>query len=149
TELVDEEGERLRRVGDEYGTVTRRPRRTGWFDAVASRFSCRFNGVTSAVITRLDILDAFPGIRLCTGYTSTGRAEPGFPANTRVLARCEPVYEDWPGWNTPTTDIRRFADLPANAQRYVRRLEELLATPVDAISVGPARDQVISVRPIF
>ncbi len=148
TELFDEEGERLRNVGREYGTVTGRPRRCGWFDAVAARFTARLNGVTSAVVTRLDVLDAFPVIRVCTAYQVDGAELRSFPANTTVLARCTPVYEDFPGWETPTSDVRRFADLPANAQAYLRRLGELLGAPVDIISVGPERDQCIQVRPV-
>ncbi len=149
TELLDEEGERLRNAGFEYGTVTGRPRRCGWFDAVAARYSARINGVTSAVVTRLDVLDRFPALRVCTAYEVDGAVLRSFPASTTVTARCTPVWEDWPGWQTPTSDVRRFDDLPAAAQSYVRRLEELLGCPVDMISVGPERDQAIQVRPIL
>jgi adenylosuccinate synthase len=149
TELLDEEGDRLRNTGKEFGTTTGRARRCGWFDAVASRYTARLNGVTSAVVTRLDVLDAFPVIRVCTAYQVDGALLRTFPASTTVLNRCTPVYEDWPGWNTPIGGVRRFEDLPAAAQRYVRRLEELLGCPVDMISVGPERDQAIQVRPIL
>ena len=149
TELLDEEGERLRNRGAEYGTITGRPRRCGWFDAVAARYTARLNGVSSAVISRLDILDTFPTVRICTAYEVDGARLRSFPASLATLARCTPVWEDWPGWMTPTTDIRRFAGLPAAAQTYVRRLEELLGCPVDVISVGPEREQAIQVRPIL
>ena len=149
TELLDEEGDRLRNSGWEYGTTTGRPRRCGWFDAVASRYTVRLNGVSSAVVTRLDVLDAFPTIRVCTAYQVDGAVLRSFPASLTTLARCQPVWEDWPGWMAPTTGARSFGDLPAAAQRYVRRLEELLGCPVDMISVGPERDQAIQVRPIL
>jgi adenylosuccinate synthase len=149
TELLDEEGERLRRTGMEYGATTGRPRRCGWFDAVAARYSVRLNSVSSAVVTRLDVLDAFPVIQVCTAYQVDGAVMRSFPASTTVLSQCTPVLEEWPGWQTPTSDVRRFADLPKAAQAYVLRLEALLGCPVDVISVGPERDQAIQVRPIF
>ena len=149
TELLDEEGERIRSAGQEYGTVTGRPRRCGWFDAVASRYSVRFNGVTSAVISRLDILDGFPTIRVCTAYETDRDVLRSFPANTAQLARCHPVYEDFPGWLKPTSDCRTWDDLPENARRYLLRLEELISAPVDMISVGPAREQAIQRRAVF
>ena len=149
TELLDEEGERIRSAGQEYGTVTGRPRRCGWFDAVASRYSVRFNGVTSAVISRLDILDGFPTIRVCTAYETDREVLRSFPANTAQLARCHPVYEDFPGWMQPTTNCRTWDDLPENARHYILRLEELLGAPVDVISVGPAREQAIQRRAVF
>jgi adenylosuccinate synthase len=149
TELLDEEGERLRRTGMEYGATTGRPRRCGWFDAVAARYSVRLNSVSSAVVTRLDVLDQFPTIMVCTAYQVDGAVIRSFPASSTVLARCTPVLEAWPGWQTPTSDARRFADLPIPAQRYVKRLEELLGCPVDIISVGPERDQAIQIRPII
>lgn len=149
TELLNEEGERLRNTGREYGATTGRPRRCGWFDAVAARYSRRLNSISSAVVTRLDILDAFPIIRVCTAYEVDGQVLRSFPASTSLLARCTPVYEDWPGWQTPTSHIRRFEDLPRRAQDYVRRLEELIGAPVDVISVGPERDQAIQIRPIL
>lgn len=149
TELLDEEGERLRRHGMEYGTTTGRARRCGWFDGVAARYSVRLNSVSSAVVTRLDVLDQFPAIQVCTGYAVDGQIIKSFPASSTVLARCTPVLEEWPGWNTPTSDARRFEDLPKAAQAYVRRLEELLGTPVDIISVGPEREQCIQIRPVL
>ena len=149
TELLDEEGERLRRTGMEYGSTTGRPRRCGWFDAVAARYSVRLNSVSNAVVTRLDVLDAFPTIMVCTAYQVDGAVIRSFPASTTLLSHCTPVLEEWPGWQTPTSDARRFEDLPAAAQNYVKRLEELLSCPVDIISVGPERDQAIQIRQIF
>jgi len=151
TELLDETGERLRNTGErpEYGTTTGRPRRCGWFDAVAARYTARLNGVTSAVVTRLDVIDAFPAIQVCTAYQVDGASLAGFPAGATALARSTPVYEEHPGWMRPTSDVRRWEDLPREAQAYVRRLEELLGAPVDLVSVGPERDQAIQVRPIF
>lgn len=145
SELLDEEGERIRAAGHEYGTTTGRPRRCGWFDAVASRHSARINGVTGAVISRLDVLDTFRTISICTGYELDGRRLQSFPANTGQLAACMPVLEEWPGWGEPISDARRFEELPEKAQRYVRRLEELIGCPVDIVSVGPERDQAVIV----
>ena len=151
TELLDEMGDRLRNTGDrpEYGTTTGRPRRTGWFDAVAARYTARLNGVTSTVVTRLDVLDAFPTIQICTAYQVDGAEIRHFPASGTVLARCTPVYEEHPGWQTPISGVRRWEDLPPQAQAFVGRIEELLGAPVDLVSVGPERDQAIQVRPIF
>jgi adenylosuccinate synthase len=149
TELLDEEGERLRRSGMEYGTTTGRARRCGWFDAVAARYSVRLNSVTSAVVSRLDVLDNFRSIMLCTAYQVDGAVIRSFPASTTMLSQCTPVLEQWPGWQTPTSDVRRFDDLPQQAQNYVRRIQELLGAPVDIISVGPEREQAVQVRQIF
>jgi len=151
TELLDEVGERLRNTGErpEYGTTTGRPRRCGWFDAVAARYTARLNGVTSAVVTRLDVLDAFPSVQICTAYQADGAQLPSFPASARVLARCTAVYEEHAGWQRPTSDVRSWNDLPKQAQSFVRRIEELMRTSVDLVSVGPERDQAIQVRPIF
>jgi adenylosuccinate synthase len=149
TELFDEEGERLRENGQEYGTVTGRPRRCGWFDAVAARFTARVNGVQNAVLTRLDVLDRFRTIQLCTAYeTGAGRLET-FPASARLLDESRPVLEAMPGWETTTTEARRFEDLPFAAQNYVRRIESLIGVPIDLVSVGPERDQCIQVRPLL
>jgi adenylosuccinate synthase len=149
TELLGETGERLRAAGHEYGTTTGRPRRCGWFDAIAGAYSVRLNSVTSAVVTRLDVLDRFRTIDICTAYRVDGAELRQVPASASVLARCEPVFEEHAGWQTPTSDVRRWDDLPREAQAYVRRIEELLRAPVDLVSVGPERDQAIHVRPIF
>src|SRR5712692_7464555 len=149
TELLDEEGERLRENGQEYGTVTGRPRRCGWFDAVAARYSARTNGVQHAVLTRLDVLDRFRAVQFCTAYEAGSQRLGTFPASARLLDQCRPVLESMPGWETETTSARRFDDLPTAAQDYVRRVESLIGCPIDLVSVGPERDQCIQVRPII
>ena len=149
TELKDETGELIRRTGHEYGTTTGRPRRCGWFDAVAARFSNRINGFTRIALTRLDILDVLPGLKICVGYELDGKRIDYFPANIAALDRCKPVYEELPGWQTSLTHIRQFGQLPLRARQYVRRLERLIGCPVSLVSVGPEREQTIEVRPIL
>ena len=145
TELLDETGEILRREGPapEFGATTGRPRRCGWFDAVASRYSVRVNGVTSATLTRLDVLDNFPSISLCTAYEVDGKRLESFPPTAATLARVTPVYEEHPGWRKQTSGARKFSDLPKEAQRYVERIEELLGCRITVVSVGPEREQFI------
>jgi adenylosuccinate synthase len=149
TELEDDTGDLIRERGHEYGTVTGRPRRCGWFDAVAARFSQRVNGCTGLAVTRLDILDALPRLKICVSYELDGQTINNFPASVATLSRCQPVYEELSGWQTPTSDIREFGQLPAEAQQYVTRIEELLSCPVDVISVGSAREQTIVRRDIM
>jgi adenylosuccinate synthase len=149
TELDDETGELIRERAGEYGTTTGRARRCGWFDAVAARFSSRINGLTGAVITRLDILDVLPSLKVCVGYKLGGKTINHFPASVADLARCKPVYEEMPGWQAPTTEIRRFNQLPLEARQYINRLEELISCPVSLICVGPGREQAIEKIPIF
>jgi adenylosuccinate synthase len=148
TELTGEVGQLLRERAREYGATTGRPRRCGWFDAVLARFSARVNDLTSIAITRLDILDAFDRIKVCVAYQTDGVVSEEFPTSAARLAAARPVYEELPGWLTDTSGVRRFEDLPPNAQRYVRRLEELIGRPVSLVSVGPERNQVIPLRPI-
>lgn len=145
TELLDETGDILRQEGPEpeFGATTGRPRRCGWFDAVASRYSVRINGVTSAVLSRLDVLDNFPSIQICTGYELDGRPTQSFPSTAAELEHAKPHYEEHPGWRQSTSDCRSFGDLPKEAQSYVQRIEALLGAPIDYVSVGPERDQVI------
>ena len=149
TELHGAEGERLRDAGQEYGATTGRARRCGWFDAVAARYTARLNGVTSAVFTRLDVLDNFEKIKICTAYELDGVVMQNFPASLNVLARCQPVYEEFEGWQAPTGGVRNFEDLPRNARLYVRRIEAVLGAPIDLVSVGPERDQAISIRQVM
>ena len=148
TELEDEQGEIIRERGHEYGTTTGRPRRCGWFDAVVSRYSREVNGFTSAAIMKFDILDTFSTIKICTAYEIEGTMYTEPPANSSLFERCQPVYEEMPGWQSNTTGIRSFDDLPPQAQAYVRRIEELIGCPVSIVSVGPDREQTIIVRPI-
>jgi adenylosuccinate synthase len=143
TELKDATGEAIRECGHEYGTTTGRPRRCGWFDAVAARLSTRINGFTSAAITRLDVLDKLPQLKICTSYNLDGQAIDAFPSNISALERCQPVYEELVGWQTSTADARKFEELPPQAQQYVTRLEELIGCPASLISVGFRREQTI------
>jgi adenylosuccinate synthase len=149
TELKDATGDAIRERGQEYGTTTGRARRCGWFDAVAARLSARINGFNSMVITRIDILDNMPRLKICTGYKINGKTIDDFPASVAILERCEPVYEDIAGWEKPTSDVRKYKDLPPNAQRYIERLEELIGCPVSLISVGKHREQTIIRQSIF
>ena len=149
TELKDETGELIRERGHEYGTTTGRPRRCGWFDAVAARLSHRVNGYTGMAVTRLDVLDGLPRLKVCVGYRVGGEDIPHFPANAGVLEKCEPVYEEMPGWQGPTGGIREYEQLPPEARRYLERLEELVACPVSVVSVGSAREETIIRRDIL
>ena len=149
TELKDETGDLIRERGHEYGTVTGRPRRCGWFDAVAARFSTRINGFTGAAITRLDILDTFPTLKICVGYKLDGQTIDYFSSNIATLEKCQPIYEELPGWQAPISHIREYEQLPAKARQYVTRLEELISCPVNLISVGSAREQTILKMPIL
>ncbi|HEU0075896.1 MAG TPA: adenylosuccinate synthase [Dehalococcoidia bacterium] len=147
TELDNEEGQILRIQGPrpEVGTTTGRPRRTGWFDAVASSYSAQINSVTSIAITRLDVLDPFPSIQVCTAYAIDGKTVSTPPASIGAFNRAVPVYEELPGWQAESTGARRFDELPENAQRYVKRLGQLIGRPIEIVSVGPEREQVIIV----
>jgi adenylosuccinate synthase len=154
TELFDETADRLRDHGKEwgrgeYGTTTGRPRRIGWLDAVAARYSVRFNGLSALALTRLDVLDGLESIKICTGYELDGEVIDTLPARESTLNRVKPVYEELPGWTDATSEVRNFDDLPLPAQAFIRRVEELLECPVDLISVGPAREQAIIVDPIL
>ncbi|MQF48733.1 adenylosuccinate synthase [SAR202 cluster bacterium AC-647-N09_OGT_505m] len=149
TELHDEIGDAIRERAWEYGTTTGRPRRCGWFDAVAARYSATLNGVTSGILTRLDVLDGISPIRVCVAYRLNGEVIDGFPTNAQILEECEPVYEDFPGWEEPTASSRNFADLPQESVNYVKRLEELMGCPIDMISTGPGRDESIVLRSMF
>src|SRR6185312_14839786 len=125
TELTGEIGDRLRETGQEFGAVTGRPRRCGWYDAVAVRYAVRVNGLDALALTKLDVLDGMQELQICTSYRSGDATLSEFPGELAQLAACEPVYESMPGWSTPTKGVRRFADLPTDAQRYIGRLEEL------------------------
>ncbi|MGD0780880.1 MAG: adenylosuccinate synthase [Dehalococcoidales bacterium] len=149
TELKDATGDAIRERGQEYGTTTGRARRCGWFDVVAARLSARINGFNSMVITRIDILDNMPRLKICTGYKIDGKTIDDFPASVAILEKCEPVYEDVAGWEKPTNDVRKYKDLPTNARRYIERLEELIGCPVSLISVGKHREQTIVRQSIF
>ncbi len=149
TELLDKTGNLIREEAHEYGTTTGRPRRCGWFDAVAARFSTRINGFTGAAITRLDILDILPDLKICVSYRVDGKIIDNFPTDVATLARCQPVYEELPGWQVSTKDVRKFEELPAEARQYINRLEELMNCPINLVCVGPERDETIEKTPIF
>ncbi len=147
TELLDADGKKMAEVGNEFGATTGRPRRCGWFDAVVARYSVMINGVNSWAITKLDVLDAFETIRVCTAYELDGQRIVSIPGNIRTFGKCRPVYEDFAGWMEPTTGAESFAELPALAQVYLRRLEELTGVPAELVSVGPRRASTIRVSP--
>jgi adenylosuccinate synthase len=149
TELKDETGNLIRELAHEYGTTTGRPRRCGWFDAVAAKFSTRINGFTRTAITRLDVLDTLPSLKICVGYKLDGKSIDYFPASAATLERCQPTYEELPGWQVPTSDIRHYEQLPKQARQYVERLEELISCPISLISVGMRREETIWKMPIL
>ncbi len=149
TELTDSIGEEIRERGQEYGTTTGRPRRCGWFDGVAARFSAQLNGFTGIVITKFDILDTCETIQICTGYDVNGTLISSPPANLEVLENCRPIYEEMPGWQTNTSDMREFSKLPGEAQKYAKRLEEIVDCPIDMVSVGANRVQSIAINPMI
>ena len=135
--------ERIRELGGEFGATTGRPRRCGWFDAVVVAYAARVNGLTGIAVTKLDVLDTLPELRIATGYRLDGAADTPFPAASWELQRVEPVYETLPGWQAPTTEVRSLSDLPRNARAYLDRIEELVGTPIAMVSVGTRRSQVI------
>src|SRR5262245_9498126 len=149
TELADGSdgiGERIRRIGREYGTVTGRPRRVGWFDAVATRYTAMLAAADEVTVMLLDVLSGLDELRICTAYELDGERRTTFPSESFVLERCRPVYETVPGWTEELTRVRRPADLPAAARKYVERIGELLGLPVAIASVGPDRAQTIPLR---
>lgn len=146
TELNDEMGQRIRDIGHEYGATTGRPRRCGWLDMVIVRMARRINGLSSIAVTRLDILDEISELKICTHYECKGQRVDHFPGDLNRLAECEPVYETMPGWQMPTSDLRRYADLPDNAKRYLDRITQLSQTPISLVSVGPDREETIVVE---
>lgn len=143
TELSDEVGQRLREAGAEYGTVTGRPRRCGWLDAVVLRHAARVNGFWGLALTKMDVLSGFPEIRVAVAYEIDGERRETLPADAETLARARPIYETVPGWQQPLDGCRQWEDLPPNARRFVERVEELSGVPVVAVSVGPDRSQTI------
>jgi adenylosuccinate synthase len=143
TELTGEIGNRLRESGQEFGAVTGRPRRCGWYDAVAVRYAVRVNGLDGLALTKLDVLDGLEELQVCTAYRCRGSVLTEMPGDLAQLAACEPVYETLPGWSAPSAGARRYADLPGEAQRYVRRLEEITGVPAAIISTGSAREDTI------
>jgi adenylosuccinate synthase len=143
TELSGEMGNRLRESGNEYGAVTGRPRRCGWYDAVAVRYGVRINGLDALALTKLDVLDGLDHVDICTAYTCGGRTLTEFPSDLAQLVASKPVYESMPGWSAPTKGVRRWADLPDAARRYIARLEEVSGVQAAIVSTGSERDDTI------
>ena len=143
TELFDDLGEHLSRVGHEFGSVTGRRRRCGWFDAVALRRSIVHNSCSLLCMTKLDVLDGLDTIRVCVGYKVDGGITTTPPLLSDSFSECQAVYEDMPGWKESSVGITRYGDLPRNAQSYLERVQELVGVPIDIISTGPDRDETI------
>lgn len=149
TELNDATGEFLRDKGREFGATTGRPRRCGWFDAVATRYAADVNGFTGMVLTKMDVLDDLDEIRICTGYSYQGKQYTDMPSQLNVLEECEPVYETIQGWKAATAGLSEYDALPLNAKKYVERIQELIGVNVDIISTGFRRNETIVLRKIF
>ncbi len=149
TELEDATGERLRKRGNEFGSVTGRPRRCGWFDAAALKRSMQINGVSGLCITKLDVLDGSDLLKICTGYLIDGKLTDMPPPGAEAMERCEPVYEELPGWSDSTVGVKQREGLPANARAYLQRIEDICGVPVDMISTGPDREETIVLRHPF
>jgi adenylosuccinate synthase len=143
TELADAAGDALRHAGNEFGTTTGRPRRCGWFDAPLVRYAAEVNGAAEIVLTKLDVLSAFPTLKVCTGYTYRGETRSRPPGPSERYEEYEPIYEELPGWLSPTAGIRRWQDLPEAARRYVLRIEELVGVRIAAVATGPHRDAIV------
>lgn len=149
TEEHGADGEKLRRDGGEFGTVTGRPRRCGWFDAVVVRTAARLSGLNAMALTKIDVLSGLSTLRVCTGYRYRDREYDEVPASADTLEQVTPIYEELPGWTEPLTDMRSLDALPRNARLYVERLEQLVNVPVKMISVGAGREETILIRPTF
>ncbi len=149
TELFDEIGDTIQKKGAEFGATTGRKRRCGWLDTVLLRNAARLNGLTGLVITKLDVLDGLTSLKICTGYEYNGETLDDFPAALKTLEACKPVFETFPGWSEDISGIRKLEDLPKNARHYLDRIEELLETPIDIVSVGPGRNETIIVSHPF
>ncbi len=143
TELLDETGQKIREIGREYGTTTGRPRRCGWFDAVAVRYTARLSGVHYLSLMMMDVLSHFETIQVCVAYELNGERITRFPCRAEDLRECKPVYETLPGWNVDVSNVRSLDAFPANARRYIDRISELISVPVGVLSVGPDREQTI------
>jgi adenylosuccinate synthase len=143
TELTGELGNRLRETGQEFGSVTGRPRRCGWYDAVAVRYACRVNGLDALALTKLDVLDGLPELQVCTSYRCRGAVLTDMPGDLAQLAACEPIYETLPGWSAPTQGVREYDALPAEARSYLKRLEEITGVPAAIVSTGSGRHETI------
>lgn len=148
TELLDNQGEKLREIGHEYGATTGRPRRCGWLDLNVVKHAARINGLTDLVITKIDVLSAFDEIKVCTGYEIDGQIFDTIPASVEMVARAKAVYETFPGWQCDITGIRTFDDLPENCKAYLKRIEDFTDTRISLVSVGPDRENNILINEI-
>ncbi|MFQ5628185.1 MAG: adenylosuccinate synthase, partial [bacterium] len=145
TEFDEQTSNQVRKLGDEFGATTGRPRRCGWFDAVLANYSVRINGIDSWALTKLDVLDTLDEIKICVGYEWDGREHTSFPASLQQIQTTRPVYKSYPGWQSKTSSVKNFNNLPENAHNYIRAIEELTNTPVKILSVGSKRDETIFV----
>jgi len=143
TELFDDAGKLLSRRGDEFGATTGRPRRCGWFDAVAAAYACRINGITKVIVTKPDVLDVFPEIKVCTSYLYKGSPLRDFPVETEILENVVPVYETVPGWKTPVHGLQDFRDLPAGFKDYLKFIEDRIEAEAAVISTGVERGETL------
>lgn len=146
TELVCETGDKIRKIGNEYGTTTGRPRRCGWFDAVAVRYTARLSGVDTLAMMMMDVLGHFDELQICTAYEIDGQQTTRFPSDSGSLRRAKPIFETLPGWNQDVTGARKLEDLPDRAREYLQRISQLIGVPVGVVSVGPDREQTIFVN---
>ncbi|WP_048601607.1 adenylosuccinate synthase [Rubeoparvulum massiliense] len=149
TELHDEIGNQIREVGKEYGTVTGRPRRIGWFDAVTVRHARRVSGLTGLALNSIDVLTGLKTVKICTAYRYQGKVIDEYPASLKILAQCEPIYEELPGWEEDITNVHSLDELPEAARHYVERISQVTGIPLTTFSVGPNREQTNLLRPIF
>lgn len=147
TELFDETGEYIRERGKEYGTTTGRPRRCGWFDSVAVRFTSSISSVTAIALISLDVLSGLDTLRICTSYDLDGEVVRNFPTDPVKLGKCKPIYEELPGWNEDISEVKSWEDLPENTKKYIERISELVETPIALLSIGRRRDQTILINP--
>ena len=149
TELFDEDGEKLRSIGGDFGTTTGRSRRCGWYDAPIARYAVRINGLTDFFLTKLDVLTGWEKIPVCVAYDVDGTRVEELPASQSDFHHAQPIYEYLPGWSEPISQARELKDLPANARAYVKFLEEVSGAPISAIGVGPGRDETIVVKDLI
>ncbi|MEI6730571.1 MAG: adenylosuccinate synthetase, partial [Pseudomonadota bacterium] len=149
TELNDEIGQKIGKIGNEFGTVTGRPRRCGWFDAVLVRQTAKICGISGIALTKLDVLDGFDEIKICIGYKYDGKIYDYLPASSKIQAEIEPIYETIPGWSESTYGAKSWGELPAQAIKYIRRIEELIECQVAMLSTSPKREDTILVRDPF
>jgi adenylosuccinate synthase len=143
TELLDEQGQMLRKIGGEFGATTGRPRRCGWFDAVATRYATMVNGIDELAVTKMDVLDSLPKIKVCVAYKLDGKVTDAVPADVDAMTRCVPVYQEFDGWQTSTKQIREFDDLPKKARVYLKKIAQLTGAKLSIVSVGARRAETI------